>query len=297
MLIALASYPKSGNTWMRALLQAAMSDPPGQIRLDALEVGSLNAGSREVFETATGLDIDTLTNAEILARRPAVFDALAASAKDTPVFLKTHDANLPAGQEDAPYRSPPFGGAIYLVRHPLDVAVSYAAHSGLGIAETVAFMIDADAHIADYLPAIAKSGRRPLGQVPQPVSSWAGHVQSWADQAPKPCIWVRYEDLLSDTAGELDRVDIGLGLGLGRDRIAAAVLAAKFERLQEAEARHGFPEAPRRAERFFRQGASGDGRSVPAQVSECLWSDVKRPAVSLGYPRVPSNRLRRRGAN
>ncbi len=92
-LILLASYPKSGNTWMRALLTNYLSGSAEPASINAL-VG-FDLYSRWRFDELTGLSSSIMTDAEFLSCRSRYFAVRAAEADgDAPVFVKTHEPQL-----------------------------------------------------------------------------------------------------------------------------------------------------------------------------------------------------------
>ncbi len=137
-MVWIASYPKSGNTWLRILLSniAAGTDTPEDI--NKLSLDEDLAGSRELFERQTFVDSSLLHPDEIDGMRPGALDAYAAS-RDRATFLKAHDSwtRLPNG-------SPALGtaarAALYIVRDPRDVAVSFAFHEGISIEQAIEHM-------------------------------------------------------------------------------------------------------------------------------------------------------------
>lgn len=249
----LASYPKSGNTWMRMLLANyyGESDEPHDIN----QAGVTNsiASWRPRFDELLGVHSADLTDDEVALLQPAVYERFVAASPKRH-WVKVHDAQkqLPDGR----WLLPPTvsGAAIYIVRDPLDVAVSRAFHDGHGNMErSVAMLCDPRATVA--------GGRSE--QLRQILGDWSGHVASWVDQREIPVLVVRYEDMLEDTKRELVRV-----LRFARadepvvmDRVALAVHHASFEKLQADEARHGFRESGPRQVNFFRQGRAGDWRN------------------------------------
>jgi|GEM_PF-2595536 len=94
-------------------------------------------------------------------------------------------------------------GAVYIVRDPRDVAVSYAHFMGAGMDETIRRMGDT---------ATALPNRFNLLQFPQPLGTWSEHVVSWLDDSGMPVHLVRYEDLLAEPATELAKVAVFLGV-------------------------------------------------------------------------------------
>lgn len=227
------------------------SDQPHDI--NALGVTNGIASGRMRFEEILGLDSTVLTEDEVACLRPRALEALA-QIDPGPRWIKVHDAQmkLPQGH----WLCPPqlTNSAIYLVRNPLDVAVSRAFHDGNDeMAKSVEMLCDPAAKLA--------GGRH--SQLRQVLGDWSHHVGSWVDQDAIRVLVVRYEDMLADTAHELERV-IRFARpddAVDQARVAHAVDSARFERLQAAELEKGFRELARRQQRFFRSGRQGDWRN------------------------------------
>ena len=248
----LASYPKSGNTWLRLLLADyfAEADVPHDINAPGVTRGV--ARSRALFDTFMGVASGDLTNAEALMLQPHVYE-LIARRNAAPVWLKVHDRQQRIGDG---WLFPPAasGVVVYIVRNPLDVAVSNAFHDGHGD------MARAVEKLCDPACFIGRSGGR---QMSQAIGDWSAHVRSWVDQSDIPVMVVRYEDMLADTAAALARV-IAFArpeVSIDPERVNRAVRHTRMETLQAAERANGFREAPRRAIPFFRSGTAGDWRN------------------------------------
>jgi aryl sulfotransferase len=239
----LASYPKSGNTWLRVLLRTLVSGRPADLATFSRLGGY--AASRFQFERALGIDSVPLSPNQECNLRPHVFDVLAAEAK-SPLFLKVHDAYCltPAGKPLFP-RTATFG-AVYVVRDPRAVAVSLAHHLADPIDPVIAFMNDDDA--TDARPTKWLSAH-----LRQRLLRWSEHVESWLG-APFPVHLVRYEDMHADPHAACAAVAAFLRLPCDAAAIAAAVEAASFSRLQAQEREFGFVEKPPQAAAFFREG-------------------------------------------
>ena len=125
-IIWLASYPKSGNTWLRAFLANYLQDRPAPVPINELVQFSLRDGFLIHHERLIGRPAAELSMAELARLRPKVHEHFA-TAKGQTVFVKTH--NLVGEAEGTALITPAAtAGAIYILRNPLDLAVSYAHH-------------------------------------------------------------------------------------------------------------------------------------------------------------------------
>ncbi len=181
-IVWLASYPKSGNTWVRLALEFLER---GHLSLndDAARRFSI-ASSRQLLDEVLGLNSSELPPDEVEVLRPRAYEALAREAKGS-VVLKVHDGwtMTRAGE---PLFSPAITRAvIYVVRDPRDVAVSCAHH----------YMLSMDQAVSQL--AGDRTASNPRGgistQVPQRLLSWSAHVESWLDAPRMPVLVVRYE--------------------------------------------------------------------------------------------------------
>ena len=249
----LASYPKSGNTWMRMLLANYFSETDSPHDINTPGVTNGIAALRRRFDELLGVTSSDMTSDEVRSLQPNVYNMLAAGRPEHQ-WMKVHDAQ--AKLPDGRWLFPPSvsGVVIYIIRNPLDVAVSSAFHDGHGnMDEAAEKLCNVDTQIA----------RKPSTQLPQFIGDWQHHVKSWADQKEIPVLVVRYEDMLADTARELARV-IAFArpdCDIDHTRIEAAVDNTAFERLQAVESGAGFVEKPPEIERFFRNGKAGDWRN------------------------------------
>ena len=255
----IACWPKSGSTWLRTVLTNCLRDDGQPASINALAGTWLH--DRDEFDDYLGFDSSHMTAEETernLARfRAAAVEELLAAAG--PMFAKTHEAyRLP----DGPPRFPRGGKVVYLVRNPLDVAVSYARHFDQPVARIIQLMNSWQAH----------EGNDPDGvhdRLPEPMTTWSNHALSWIEQAELPVHVARYEDLLADPRAGFGAIARFAGLDLDDERLDRAVEHSAFHRLQAQEAEAGFKEksSPARL-RFFRAGTAGQWRSelAPEQV-------------------------------
>jgi aryl sulfotransferase len=269
----LASFPKSGNTWVRALLTALLEDE--ELDINRLGHGPI-ASARGSLERHIGLVSSDLTPTEIATLRPLADLAFDRELQHTR-YRKIHDA-LFSGPDGAPI-VPPEGtlGAVYIVRDPRDVAISFAHHFG----RTVQWAAN---RLGDRRSAFQTPIKGIGPQVGQHLGSWSEHVRGWTEQTLFPVIVVRYEDLHADPAAQLERIARMGELEVTPKAIVAAVRATSFDRLREQEKRIGFRERAAGERQFFRRGQSGAWRDeLPGELAAKITEEHSEVMHQLGY--------------
>lgn len=243
----LASYPKSGNTWLRLALQSVQRGGEAPDFSEKAGFAPI-ASARQSFDDSLGVESSDLTDEEILLLRPRFYETQAAQAA-APLLRKVHDAWIltPAGE---PLFPPAVTlGTVYLVRDPRDIVASLANHNGTSLDEAVA-------SLGNPATIIGHTDSRLAEQLAQRLLSWSGHVSSWLDSPVAP-LMLRYEDMLAKPQAVLRRVVDFLGWQAEDAVLARALTATRFEALRAAEDQHGFRERTYRSHRFFRRGQSG----------------------------------------
>jgi hypothetical protein len=268
----LVSYPKSGNTWMRMMLQSLRN---GGAPVDINESIDSHILNREEFEEHFCVESSDLTQAEIDAFRPELHRAIARASRDPLILRKVHDRCWLTASGERVFPPEVSRGAVYIVRDPRDVAVSFAAFYGLDLEAAVD-------SLGDSTKTLAKSSSRLVLQLPQPAGSWSEHVVSWLDDAAMPLLLIRYEDMLADSVRELEKV--ARFLGIPAEACAQAAAASGFSTLREQEDKRGFRERVPVAARFFRQGRSGEGKEkLPIHLLEKIETVHGAVMKRLGY--------------
>lgn len=247
----LASYPKSGNTWMRALLTNYWHTGDGPADINAFTACPL-ASDRALFDEMMGVESSDLIPEEIARYRPTFLAHLAVES-DTTLYIKVHDAWGRNIHGVALFPPTVTAGAIYLVRNPLDVALSYAHHNQCSVERAIDLM-------ADQQHGLSLNDIH--SQLPQHLGAWSEHVQSWLISSGIDVLIVRYEDLLARTAEIFEDVLRYLGQPIDHERVRRAVMFSAFDRLQAQERVSGFQEKQPTAPSFFRSGRAGEGREV-----------------------------------
>ena len=259
----LASYPKSGNTWMRILLNNYRRNAPEPVDINKLEGGPI-ASARIWFDEWAGVEASALDDTTIERLRPGVYRCMAREEQET-IYMKVHDAWGRTDRGEGLFPADVSGGVVYILRNPLDMAASCANHWGLSVEQAVENLCDPDYAITRTLGGISD-------QLHQRLGSWSGHVASWLDESDLPVHLVRYEDLKHDAEGFFGQVVRFCGLPWDAERVKRAVAFSDFSELQRQEKANDFRERPPKARgAFFRKGQAGSWREeLPAHLVQRL---------------------------
>jgi aryl sulfotransferase len=272
----LASYPRSGNTWMRMAL-ASLRDGGAEVTINGFQRSDeVIASHRDLFDDAMGIDSADLTEAETLAARPAVYTATAPLLRDATIW-KVHEACIDAAPGRPLFPPEVTLAAIHVVRDPRDVAVSFADFAAIPVDEAVERM-------ANPGNALSRARNRGINLLPQPLLDWSGHAASWLDRPTFAVTTIRYEDMLAEPETQFRRAATAAGIACNAETLRRAVAATRFTVLRDQEDRLGFKEKMHRQLRFFRRGVSGGWRHVltPRQSAR-IESDHRAMMTRLGY--------------
>jgi len=240
-IVWLASYPKSGNTWMRMLLNNYFADSDEKQDLNSLDILTFGGSSKTSYRSVTQQDVDQLSDDEIVELTPMAHAFMASQHPDV-VFAKTH--NILSTYKGTPLITPSVTrGAVYIVRNPLDIVLSVADHFGLTIDRAIDFMNSNNASTAANETMVR-----------QYFASWSENVLTWTTSMPFPVAVVRYEDLHAAPEKTFAGALKTLGFAVDPKKIARAVSKSSFKSLKSMEKKQGFQEKSQHSKSFFRVG-------------------------------------------
>ena len=277
-LLWLASYPKSGNTWVRSLLSAYLLRDD-EFSLNAM-LGQQDPFDRQLLDDHAGINSADFQPEELLPYQAQFHRDLARQSADWRL-IKTHSTFARGADRTALFPVSASAGAIVIVRNPLDIAPSYAHHEAKPVDWVIAHMRDKHATSDTW----ATHGGT---MVPQRMSSWSENVRSWLNQTGIPVLLIRYEDLHSDTEVALSKMLRFCAVELDANRVSRSVERCRFERLRADEDRTGFSERPSVERTFFRSGKVGDGITMLSEEQIfAIVQDHKAAMKMIGYPADP----------
>ena len=251
-IVWLASYPKSGNTWVRVFLTNYLRNSDERADINDLDGGPI-ASNRFCFDELVGINASDLTPEEIERYRPHIYRYLA-EEEDGTIFMKVHDAFVRNDRGEPLFPPSVSAGVVYIIRNPPDVAASLAHHYGIDIDKAVFNLCDPAYGLVDSVDRLGS-------QLRQRLLSWSGHVSSWTGVSDISVRVFRYEDMREDPVSAFSEMVKFIGLGYDSDRLRKAAAFSDFENLQEQEQAGGFRERPLQASAlFFRKGRVGSWR-------------------------------------
>lgn len=251
-IVWLASYPKSGNTWLRAFLANLIADRPDPLRPDEIRDYTDSEARADRFSALAGRPNTDLDAAQIAALRPEVQARIAQGAQGTRLVMTHNYSGTFDGFPVINWQVT--AGAICVVRNPLDVAVSMTHHFGLTLDAAIDRL--GDERVVSVNDALFVSHF---------IGAWSTHAKSWADVAdrsPGKVLVLRYEDLLEKPGKHFAKAAKVIGMGDDKARIERAVKHTSFQTLSSLERKYGFVEAVDDKTRFFFKGRANQWRDV-----------------------------------
>ncbi|SRR6266496_133465 len=198
---------------------------------------------------------------------------------DPEALSKRHLAKLPRPRiiKTHQYFHPSYRKIIFVVRDPRDHAVS-----GYHFLRKMRFYSD-DVPIEEHVKRITSDINSQYG-------SWGENTASWlATRGNDPqFLLVRYEDLLQNTAEQLGRIALFLGVEADSERIHHAIERSSADKMRELERSQALLWSTTKKTRqdipFVRSAKSGNWRTELPESSvlqiEAAWGDIMQ---RLGY--------------
>jgi hypothetical protein len=236
-IVWLASYPKSGNTWVRCFMDAYFM---GEVDINEL-LCSVPDNHTPTYSMGDGANVaDLPIDIQQLIRPMALLRMVKQYIKrdhPIPLFVKTHNANiLVNGMELMPLTLTK--AAIVIVRHPYDVLPSLAAHTGKSYDESFNDM-------RNKMQVLTGNA------VSDFISSWDNHTNSWLNDKIHNVKYFLYEDMKADPVKCFAEMLEHAGIEPDIERVKQAVKLVELDKLKKQEEKEGFSEASEKAGQFF----------------------------------------------
>ena len=231
MIIWIASYPKSGNTWVRSLLSTYLYSDDGSFNFNLLKkIQQFPDKNYFKYFIKDFSDIKKVSDYWIAAQ-----DRINLFNENKTTFFKTHSA-LCAFDKNLFTNKNNTQAVIYVVRDPRNVITSISNHFSLDLEESYKFITNRNKIISgnDFSMSTV-------------LGSWSDHYTSWSKIKFSPILVVKYENLISDTKNTLIKILNFLSklndVEINEKKIFNTVNSCSFENLSKMEKKEGFSEA------------------------------------------------------
>ena len=285
MIIWLASYPKSGNTWLRFFIISLLLKENNEVSLKHLE--GIKQFPTNYHYKNFNISRSKLSNLNEICKHWIAAQKIINS--DNKIrFFKTHNAllkldnNIFTNEENTL-------GTIHIVRDPRNVLSSVNNHyHHNSLEESKEFIFDERKGIFNK----SKIEQNNIFTLPQVIGSWRTHYNSWK-LIKKNYLLVKYEDLIEKPELEFKRIanylEPLIKIKFTDENVARAVKLSNFDRLKKIEEKEGFVESVKnnetgKKETFFNLGPNNDwkknlNKNITMEINEKFATEMEE----LGY--------------
>lgn len=277
MIIWIASYPKSGNTWLRSIITSLLYTTDGIFDFKYIKKIK-QFPTRNQFQdfTKNFNDINEISKFWLLAQ-----DKI--NLNEEIKFFKTHNLNCAVNKNSFTNKSHTLG-TIYVVRDPRNLVNSIKNHYNKGNDEEAKnFLIS-----KKILSRVPKDNEADIATL---LGSWSDHYNFWTKKNSN-LLLIKYEDLILDTKKELERIIIYLKkfmtVEINPEKIKNILSTTSFDHLKNLENKGLFNEnvydSKKNKIRFFNKGPSNDwtkvlDKKIQDDIEKIFYKEMKE----LGY--------------
>ena len=274
MIIWIASYPKSGNTWVRSFIIAYYFCENGNFDINKLNLIQ-DYPNKQFFE-------ETVKKGEIHKHWDSSQKNICNEKKVK--FLKTHNSLITAFGNK--FTKPEYTlGVIHIIRDPRNIITSLKNHYDFETYErALKFMQDKNKVLEDY-PHLKNYAKTNI------INSWRINYQSWIFNKNFRRLTIRYEDMIENPQQTFEKLVVFINTLMGfkdkidQKKLSNAIETTNFKSLQDIENQGKFSEnvyslKDNRKIKFFYQGPENDWKknldeNMIKKMNEYYKNDLK----------------------
>ena len=278
MIIWLASYPKSGNTFLRSLLSSYFFSNDGVFNFEVLN--TIKQFPHYSLFKKIGVNLSNEKQVlENYIRAQELFNT-----KESLQFVKTHSSLLSGFTN---YRNTL--GAIYIIRDPRNVVISAANHFNTTIDDSVSRLFNYTNLGGDM------NDKKSVNRIITHLTTWSMHYNSWKVLKKRErYLLIKYEDLTKNTEQVFIKIlDFIHNLTnqkyiLDKLKMKNILKTTSFDYVQKLEKEKNFPEKAKHAgaeeKTFFKYGPNDNKKQMLNKIlKEKIESQLNDEMVELGY--------------
>jgi len=273
----IASYPKSGNTYLRSFISSYYYSKKGKFDFDLLlkilQFPSIKFSKKKI-------------NSELEATQSWIYNQQQFFSGDKIHFVKTHNS-LDEYKGNSFTTKNLSLGAIYIVRDPRNLITSMTHHYSLNYEEAYLKLIN------DKQTLLEKSTDGDYSNFTF-LGSWSNHYKSWKNTNDFKTLFIKYEDLENDKLDTFKKIvyfinrlkgDTSL---INEKKLINSINSTNFSNLRNKEENEGFEESiysrSGKKKRFFNLGFNNRWQKIlPKNILLKLNNTLQNDLNTLGY--------------
>jgi len=278
MIIWIASYPKSGNTYLRSFLASYYYSNNGKFDFEQL------------------LKIHQFPNIKFSKIKPTskeeaskywIFNQNNFFNKTRLNFVKTHNCLLPFQGNEFTSGNETLGG-IYIVRDPRNVITSITHHYSINYEKALDYMLD------DNCSLLEKSFDQDYSNFTY-LNSWSNHYKSWKNNKNFEILFIKYEDIEKNKEDTFKKIILFVekitkkNSKFNEKKFLNSIKSTNFSNLKNKELNEGFEESVYSNKvgkkiNFFNLGFSNRWQKLlPTDIKEKVNEKFKKSLEELNY--------------
>ena len=276
-IIWISSYPKSGNTFLRAMLSAFFYSKDGIFKQDYLK--NIAEFPRDFFDLKSSNNfLNEIKEYEKIQKK------ISSTDKEI-IFLKTHLANLTINKIYPTINKDYSICSIYIVRDPRNVILSLKNHYNVDIKECLNFLMNDKNFICMKNKNLSKGYTL--------ILDWASNYLSWKNQKNINTIFIKFEDLVLEQEKTfihiLNELKKFMNLDIDQKKIENVVKTTNFKYLRQLEENEGFIEnkimgIQNNKNFFFNKGIEQNfNKDLDPSIIEEIKNKYKNLLLELNY--------------
>ena len=283
MIIWLASYPKSGNTWVRAIISSLLYSDDGIFKFSFLKKIDQFPEKKYFKDFVKDFgDFDLIKKNWILAQ-----DKI--NLNNNIKIFKTHQGKYTVNNDDFT-NNENTKAIIYIVRDPRNIVTSISNHFTKSVNESLKFMLS-NSVIGDnksFEESIKDKNSRMLTL----LGKWNDHYRSWTRKKDN-LLLIRYEDLILNPKSEINRISMFLKnymeFKVNNEKLDNIIKTTSFENLKKLEKEETFNEGvldkkTKNKVNFFYMGSKNRWEKLlNKEITQSIEKNFYKEMKEIGY--------------
>ena len=277
MIIWIASYPKSGNTWLRSFISSYYFSKKGKFNFSLL---------MNILQFPSVKFTKKNLNSELEASNNWIYNQNQFFSGENIHFIKTHNSLNQYKGNSFTTKNLSLG-AIYIVRDPRNLITSMTHHYSLSYEQAYKKLIDENASLLEKSRDGDYSNFSFLG-------SWSSHFKSWKNCKDFKTLFVKYEDLENNKYDSFKKIVQFINSlkqdksSLNEKKFLNSINSTNFSNLRNKEEIEGFEESVNsksgERKRFFNLGFNNRWQKIlPKNILTKLNNNLQSDLNDLGY--------------